>query len=57
MVLVPGVDSQIMVSPERIQLGPTVLGPPWWVGGLVLLGYGVLAGTVGTVLTRRRDIS
>jgi ABC-type transport system involved in multi-copper enzyme maturation permease subunit len=57
MVLVPGVDSQIMVSPERIQLGPSVLGPPWWVGGLVLLAYGVLAGAVGTVLTRRRDIS
>jgi ABC-type transport system involved in multi-copper enzyme maturation permease subunit len=56
MVLVPGVDSQIMVSPERIPLG-TVLGPPWWVGALVLLGYGVLAGVVGTVLTRRRDIS
>jgi len=46
-----------MVSPERIQLGPSVLGPPWWVGGLVLLAYGVLAGAVGTVLTRRRDIS
>jgi ABC-type transport system involved in multi-copper enzyme maturation permease subunit len=57
MVLLPGVDSAIMVSPERIQLAPTVLGPPWWAGALVLLAYGVLAGAVGTVLTRRRDIS
>jgi ABC-2 type transport system permease protein len=57
MVLVPGVDSQIMVSPDRIMLGPNQLGPPWWVGALVLLGYGVVAAVVGTMLTRRRDIS
>ena len=57
MILVPGVDSQIMVSPERLPLTGTALAPPWWGGALILLAYAVLAGTIGTVLTRRRDIS
>ena len=57
MILVPGVDSQIMVSPERLPLTSTALAPPWWGGALILLAYAVLAGTIGTVLTRRRDIS
>jgi ABC-type transport system involved in multi-copper enzyme maturation permease subunit len=57
MVLVPGVDSQIMVSPDKIPLGPGVLGPPWWVGALFLLGYGLIAAVIGTAVTRRRDIS
>ena len=43
---------------ERIAVrARRVLGPPWWVGALVLLGYGVVAGVVGTLITRRRDIS
>ena len=31
--------------------------PPWWVGALVLIGYGVVAGVIGTLITRKRDIS
>lgn len=35
--------------------GPGVLAP--WQGGLLLLGYGLLAAVLGTLLTVRRDIS
>jgi len=31
--------------------------PPRWVGAGVLIGYAVLTGIVGTLLTQRRDIS
>jgi ABC-2 type transport system permease protein len=60
VVLLPAIASSIMISPEPVQLwfdenGP-IYGPPWWVGGLVLLGYGVVATWLGTLLIRRRDI-
>jgi len=57
MLAVPSVASQVMVTSDRVPLGPNSLGPPWWVGLLVLIGYGLLAGAVGTLITRRRDIS
>jgi hypothetical protein len=47
----------VMVSAEPIQFGPGDSGPAWWVGALVLVGYGVLAGAIGTMIMRRRDIS
>jgi ABC-2 type transport system permease protein len=56
-VALPGVASFIMVSTERLQFSFNSFSPPWWVGALVLLGYGVIAGVVGTLITRRRDIS
>jgi ABC-2 type transport system permease protein len=31
--------------------------PDRWVAGSVLLGWGVLFGMIGTVITRRRDVS
>lgn len=49
----PGIASQIMVSPEPVFPG----APDWWVGALALVGYGALFGGVGTLITRRRDIS
>lgn len=49
----PGIASQIMVSPEPIYPG----APDWWVGALGLIGYGVAFSVVGTLITRRRDIS
>jgi ABC-2 type transport system permease protein len=52
-VLVPSVAAQIFTSP--IKTFPQ--SPPYWVGGLVLLGYGVVAGVIGTLIIRRRDIS
>ena len=57
IVAVPGVASQIMISPEPIQIGFGVDGPAWWVGALVLVAYGVLAGVLGTLIIRKRDIS
>lgn len=31
--------------------------PPWWVGGLVLLAYVVVAGGLGILINRRRDVA
>jgi len=31
--------------------------PPRWVGAVVLIGYAIVAGVVGTMITKRRDIS
>ena len=53
MVAWPSMASQVMVSPEKIY----PQSPAWWVGALVLIGYGVLFGTIGTLITRKRDIS
>lgn len=57
MVALPSVASSVMISADRVALGPGVLGPPWWVGALVLIGYGLVAGVIGTLITRKRDIS
>jgi ABC-2 type transport system permease protein len=51
-VLWPTTASQLMIS------GTDLPGnPPRWVGALVLIGYAVVMGVIGTALTRRRDIS
>jgi ABC-2 type transport system permease protein len=57
IVAVPGVASQVMISPERLRLGSGNVGPDWWMGAVVLVGYGILAAVVGTLITRKRDIS
>jgi ABC-type transport system involved in multi-copper enzyme maturation permease subunit len=61
MIVVPGVASDVLISPDPVVMGVasdgTMTGPPWWVGALVLIGYGLLAGVVGTLITRKRDIS
>jgi hypothetical protein len=57
MVAVPGVASNMMIRVEPMQFGPGVFGPPWWVAALVLVGYAVIASVVGTLITRKRDIS
>ena len=57
IVAVPGVASMVMVSAEPLRFGPEQDGIQWWIGALVLIAYGVLAGFVGTLITRRRDIS
>ena len=48
----PGGAVRAMTTPFG---GPDVLQP--WQGGLLLLGYGLLAAVVGTLLTVRRDIT
>jgi ABC-type transport system involved in multi-copper enzyme maturation permease subunit len=62
MVALPAVASSVMISPQRVQLwstdnGTMIYAPPWWVGGLVMVGYGIIATAVGTLFVRRRDIS
>ena len=51
-VLVPTTASELMLS------GTDLPGnPPRWVGAVVLIGYAIVAGVVGTMITKRRDIS
>jgi ABC-2 type transport system permease protein len=48
----PSVASTLMVS------GASLPGQPaYWVGGLILLGWALVTGVIGTIITRRRDIS
>jgi ABC-type transport system involved in multi-copper enzyme maturation permease subunit len=61
-IAVPAIASQVMVSPQPVIFGYSeqdgeIVGPAWWVGALVLVGYGVVAGVLGTLITRKRDIS
>jgi ABC-2 type transport system permease protein len=42
-----------MISPEKLYPQSAA----WWVGALVMIGWSILAGTVGLLLTRRRDVS
>lgn len=51
-VLVPSLASQVMVS--GIELPGS---PPQWLGAVVLIGYAVVTGAVGTLIVRSRDIS
>jgi ABC-2 type transport system permease protein len=52
-VSLPSIASQIMISPVKLYEQSAA----WWVGALVMLGWSILAGVVGVLLTRRRDIS
>jgi len=51
-VLVPTTASQLMLSGTELPGNP-----PRWVGAAVLIGYAAVAGVVGTLITKRRDIS
>jgi ABC-2 type transport system permease protein len=51
-VLIPTVASQLMISGTELPGNP-----PRWVGAAVLIGYALVSGVLGTVITRRRDIS
>ena len=51
-VIVPTSASELMIA------GTDLPGnPPRWVGALVLIGYALVTGLIGTVITKRRDIS
>jgi ABC-type transport system involved in multi-copper enzyme maturation permease subunit len=48
----PSVASGLMVS------GASLPGqPPYWVGALILVGWALVTGVIGSLITRRRDIS
>ncbi|WP_067507993.1 ABC transporter permease [Actinoplanes sp. TFC3] len=51
-VIVPSLASQLMVSGTELPGNP-----PRWVGAVVLIVYAVVAGTVGTLITKKRDIT
>ncbi|MBN1174088.1 MAG: ABC transporter permease [Micromonosporaceae bacterium] len=52
-VIVPSIASMIMVTPGEMYPHAA----PQWVGAAVLIGYALVAGVIGTLITRRRDIS
>jgi ABC-type transport system involved in multi-copper enzyme maturation permease subunit len=52
-VSMPSIASQIMISPDKMYPQSAA----WWVGALVLGGWSLLAGAIGILLTRRRDIA
>lgn len=51
-VLVPSLASQLMVAATELPGSP-----PQWVGAVVMIGYAVVTGAVGTLIVRKRDIS
>jgi ABC-2 type transport system permease protein len=51
-VLVPTTASQLMISGAELPGNP-----PRWLGAVVLIGYALVTGVLGTLLTKRRDIS
>lgn len=55
MVSVPFMATMVMVTPDPTNLWEQA--PDSWVGAVVLIGYGVVAGLIGTLITRKRDIS
>ena len=52
-VIMPANAANVFVSVAK----PFLHAPPYWVGGLVLLGYGLVGGAIGTLILRRRDVS
>jgi ABC-2 type transport system permease protein len=55
IVLYPGYAAQVATDPHSTNL-PDV-SVPWWVGALVMLGYGLVMAAIGTIVLRRRDIT
>jgi hypothetical protein len=55
LVLYPAYAAQIAADPYSTNLpdGSHV----WWVGALVMLTYGAIMATLGTILLRKRDVS
>jgi len=52
-VIVPEVASTVMISPTKT----FDQSPAEWVGAVVLIAYGIIAGLTGTWILRRRDIA
>jgi ABC-type transport system involved in multi-copper enzyme maturation permease subunit len=57
IVLLPGVASLVMVSPDARTYGNGTTPLQWWAGGLVLTAYTIAMGIIGTTILRRRDIT
>jgi ABC-2 type transport system permease protein len=52
-VIIPTIASAVMISPTKT----FDQSPAEWVGAVVLIAYGIVAGLVGTSFLRRRDIA
>jgi hypothetical protein len=52
-VIAPAVASRIMITPGLVEPHAA----PQWAGAAVLIGYAVVTGFIGILITRRRDIS
>ena len=52
-VIMPSIASQVMISPDKLYPESAA----WWVGALSMIGWSLLAGAVGILLNRRRDIA
>ncbi|WP_238016834.1 ABC transporter permease subunit [Dactylosporangium sp. AC04546] len=55
-VYIPPLASQHVVGSLASQLGDTDL-PPRWAGAVVLIAWAVILGTIGTLITRKRDVA
>lgn len=53
VVIAPAVASLVMTTPGRLDIDNP---PPQWAGLVVMLGYTVVFGAIGVILTRRRDV-
>jgi ABC-2 type transport system permease protein len=53
----PSRATSALIEPATQSGAVSVSVLPWWGGALVLLGYAVVAGALGTLLTLRRDIT
>lgn len=56
LVIVPSIAAQVAEGSKDLAI-PRGQIPPWWVGVLVMLGYGITTAVVGTLILRRRDVS
>ncbi|WP_432835455.1 ABC transporter permease [Dactylosporangium sp. CA-092794] len=55
-VYIPPLASMHVIGTLSGQIGDVHL-PPRWSGVLVLIGYAVVLGTIGTLITRKRDVT
>jgi ABC-type transport system involved in multi-copper enzyme maturation permease subunit len=55
-VYIPSLASAHIVGTLSGQLGDVHL-PPRWIGAVVMIGYAVVLGGIGTLITRKRDIA
>ena len=56
LVIVPSIAAQVAEGSKDLAI-PHGQIPPWWVGVLVMLAYGLSAAVIGTLILRRRDVS
>jgi ABC-2 type transport system permease protein len=55
-VYIPPLASSHVLGTLAGQVGETDL-PPRWAAAVILVGYAVVLGTIGTLITRKRDVS